>query len=300
MGADEYYPEVEYINAEGATVTLAGESTKDVWEVNGRSGAEVPELSAVSVSYADGSSRIVSAKVEPRTVVLQMAVHGRTQAATDTRFHNLISKLIQTGSRDEWGKLIFTRTDGKRVYLSALYTGGANIADEYRRLKVFTLEFSAGDPYFYNADETEVTASSPAGGTFLGDDVFLGAWTMKSGAATSLEVYNNGEVCYPVVQITGPAAVIEFTNKLTGKALALDADFVLKAGEVLTVNCRPGERKITLRSGGEESDVTYLLATTSSLNWKLEKGHNSIGIAYTSGTSATDYRLYFRERYWSA
>ncbi len=300
MGADEYYPEVEYINAEGATVSLVNGHLRDIFEVSGRSGTEAPDISATSVTYADGSSRIVSAKLQPRTVTLQMVLKGANRQAADTRFHNLISKLIQTGSRDEWGKLIFTRSDGKRVYLSALYTGGANIVNKYRRFKVFTLEFSAGDPYFYNVDETEVTASSSAGGTFLGDDVFLGAWTMKSGAATSLEVYNNGEACYPVVQIAGPAAVIEFTNKLTGKVLALAADFVLKAGEVLTVNCRPGERKITLRSGGEESDVTYLLATTSSLNWKLEKGHNSVGIAYTSGTSATDYRLYFRERYWSA
>ena len=298
--ADEYYPTVTYENAEGVTVTLSGERTDDVWEVNGRSGAEVPELSATSVTYADGSSRIVSAKMEPRTVTLQMALKGANQQNTDTRFHDLMSRLIQTGSRDEWGKLTFTRTDGKRVYLSALYTGGANIADEYRRLKVFTLEFTAGDPYFYNVDETEVTASSSAGGTFIGEGVYLGAWTMRSGSATDLDVYNNGEVCYPVLKIHGPAAVIEFSNELTGKTLALDPDYVLLADDELTVNCRPGERKITLTSGGKESDVTYLLATTSSLNWQIARGHNKIKIGYTAGAAQTDYALYFRERYLSA
>ena len=298
--ANEYYPNVSYENAEGVTVTLSGERTTDVWEMNGRSGAEVPELSPTSITYADGSQRVVSAKLNPRTVTLQMVVRGASQEATDTRFHDLMSRLIQTGSRDEWGKLIFTRSDGKQVYLSALYTGGANVADQYRRLKVFTLEFSAGDPYFYNINETEVTASSGEGGTFLNDGIYLGAWTMKSGAATDLEVYNNGEACFPVLKIHGPAAVIEFTNKATGKTLALDPDYVLLADDELTVNCRPGERKITLTSGGKDTDVTYLLDTGSSLNWKLERGKNSIAIAYTGGASGTDYRLYFRERYLSA
>ncbi len=298
--ADEYYPTVTYENAEGVTVTLFDERVRDTFEVGGRSGTEVPELSATSVTYADGSSRIVSAKLQPRTVTLQLVLKGSSRQATDTRFHDLMSRLIQAGSHDEWGKLTFTRSDGKRVYLSALYTGGANVVSKYRRFKVFTLEFTAGDPYFYNVNETEVTASSSAGGTFIGEGVYLGAWTMRSGAATDLDVYNNGEVCYPVLKIHGPAAVIEFSNELTGKTLALDPDYVLLADDELTVNCRPGERKITLASGGKESDVTYLLATTSSLNWQIARGHNKIKIAYTGGDAQTDYALYFRERYLSA
>lgn len=298
--ADEYYPSVTYENAEGVEITLVNGRLRDIFEVGGRSGTEAPDLSATSVTYADGSSRIVSAKLQPRTVTLQLVLKGSSRQATDTRFHDMISRLIQTGSRDEWGKLTFTRSDGKRVYLSALYTGGANIVNKYRRFKIFTLEFVAGDPYFYNVGETEVTASSSAGGTFINDGVYLGAWTMRSGAATDLDVYNNGEVCYPVLKIHGPAAVIEFSNKLTGKSLALDPDYVLLADDELTINCRPGERKITLTSGGKESDVTYLLATTSSLNWQIARGHNKISIAYTGGAAQTDYTLYFRERYLSA
>ncbi len=296
----DIYPEVLYENADGVTVTLSGRTTEDLWEVNGRSGAEVPDLETVAVTYADGSEKTVSARLSPRTVTLQMALKGGTQTAADTRFHELMSKLIQTGSRDDWGKLRLTRSDGKRVYLSALYTGGANVADQYRRLKVFSLEFYAGDPYFYNEADTVVDPSSGSGGTFIADGIYLGEWTMRSGAATDLDVYNNGETCFPVLKIHGPAAVIEFTNELTGKTLALDPDYILLADDELTINCRPGERKITLTSGGEESDATYLLATTSSLNWPLARGHNRIAIGYTSGTSSTKYALYFRERYLSA
>ena len=297
---DKYYPAVSYVNAEGIEVSIFNERIRDIFEVGGRSGTEAPDLSTESVTYADGSTRIISAKLEPRTVSLQMVLKGADREAADTRFHDLISRLIQTGSRDEWGKLKFTRSDGKQVYLSAIYTGGANVTSKYKRFKVFSLSFSAGDPYFYNITETEVTAKSSEGGTFLNDGIYLGAWTMKSGAATDLEVYNNGEACFPVLKIHGPAAVIEFTNKATGKVLALDPDYVLKQDDELTVNCRPGERKITLTSGGKDTDVTYLLDTGSSLNWKLERGKNSIGIAYTGGASGTDYRLYFRERYLSA
>lgn len=296
----DIYPEVLYENADGVTVTLSGRTTEDLWELGERSGAEVPEVTVSSVTYADGTSRVVSAKLEPRTVTLQMILKGTNRRETDTRFHELMSEIIQTGSRDGWGKLWLTRSDGKRVYLSALYTGGANVANKYRNFKVFSLEFYAGDPYFYNEIETVVDPSSGSGGTFIANGIYLGEWTMRSGAATDLDVYNNGETCFPVLKIHGPAAVIEFTNELTGKTLALDPDYILLADDELTINCRPGERKITLTSGGEESDATYLLATTSSLNWQIARGHNRIAIGYTSGTSSTKYALYFRERYLSA
>lgn len=294
------YSQVVYITANGDEIILSGNGTRFRWELYGRSGFRAPDLKTESRVYANGISRTLASILQKRVVTLQMVITGPSRAEAAAIYNSLVSRLVQTGARDQWGKLVLTRDDdGSTVYLDCLYTGGMNISEDYPKIFFFSLNFEAGDPYFYDLEETVLEPSRLESLIYLDDTLFLGDWTLLDGL-TSVEIDNTGEQFYPVFEITGPASVIRVTNEATGQTVAMGDDFSLVTGQTLTIDCRENLRGITLTENGEETDITHRLALGSSLVFPLVKGTNTLQFYYTDIDETSSFKIRYRQRYHSA
>ena len=129
MLRDNLYPYVSYTTAEGNEIILSAEGYKDSWECYGREGFGGLKLKQVTKQYSDGATDTVAMIPEPRTMVLQMVAVGGSTARRDEILRNIISGLVQIGSRTNWGKLKFQRSDGKMLAIDCVYTASHYFRD---------------------------------------------------------------------------------------------------------------------------------------------------------------------------
>jgi len=299
---DRPYPLLSYITAAGDEVILSCPAYKKWWECYGRQGFAAPPVKHVTREYADGATDTLAVIMEPRPLMIQMVINGESSVERDEILFDMASRLIQLGSRKDWGKLKVKRSDGKTVYIDCVYTGGLDqIADSLPNAEQFFLSFYAGNGYFYDVNETLLSTSPLSGLIYLSDDLYLGDDIFLTDGVTSIDIDNRGEMFYPVVDIFGPASVIRVTNHATGKVLAVNSDFALLANQRLTFNCQEHERGITLMAAdGTITDVTEKLLLGSTLVWEIVKGENPITFYYTNSSSDTFSRIRYRQRYFSA
>lgn len=297
------YDDVSFITAAGEEIWLSSRGLLDHWETLGRSGFEAPELEVKKKSYADGSSRLQSVRVKGgREVTLKMVCVGENKAERDRLFQGLVRSLIQTGGgTDTEGKLVLRRYDGSRVFLKCVYASGMNIAEQYRKFHLFSLKFSAGDPFFYAFDDVSFTLRPERGEDLYFSDALLFADDLYfSGPGTASYTFvNDGVLCFPLVTITGPAANISLRNEATGKTLWMEDGFSLGHGEILEINTREMERGVTLIRGGKREDATFRLALDCSLNWEMVPGENPLTAVFSADTAETGYQISFKKRYYS-
>lgn len=299
---NQIYPAVSYITSEGDEVFLSLQGDQHLWEIIGRSGFGAPGIKTTSRQYANGFIQTLAAIFKSRECSLHMVVCGNSSRERDAYFFDMISRLVQTGTKSDWGKLKIRRTDGIDVYLNCLYSGGIeSVKQEYRNHQKFTLTFTAGDPYFYDFQETVLQSEKLVTPIRLHTGLFLGKWKLNSGI-TDISIDNSGEMLYPVVEVTGPASNIRITNNTTGKTLAISSSYSLQAGRTMIIDCRENQRGITLRnnSTGGKADISNQLALGSSLIWPIVKGTNRLSLYYTASSSESGYEIRFQKRYLSA
>ena len=291
----EPYDDVYYLTADGDSIPLSAPWLKTMWELIGRQGFEAPDLKIQKTTYANGSQKIISVQPKERTVKLKMACVGESKRERDEVFQDLVRRLCLTGTGMEPGKLILRRYNGARVYLSCVYSAGLNIVEQYRRFHLFDLQFVAADPYFYDFDPVDAGFAEPSGNQslYLAEDLYLSDDTYLLGSDWLQSIItNDGTDFYPVIRITGPAFNIAFTNQTTGKVLAMEDDFTIRAGETLTIDTSESTRAVILSSGQKETDVTHRIALGSTLDWPIIHGENLITVPYTSAMiSAEGYGL---------
>ena len=296
------FPSASYITSEGDEIMLFMKGNTRSWEMRGRFGFSAPGIKTQDRQYANGSVRTLSAVLKPRECGFKMIVLGESSYERDQYFFDMISRLMQTGSKEDWGKLKVRRSDGKDVYLNCLYTGGfEDVTEEYWAFHRFTLTFKGGDPYFYDAQETVLTSEELANPTRLKTGLFLGNWRLNSGI-TDITVENTGEILYPIIEVTGPADNIRITNHTTGQTLAMDSSYSLASGKTIILDCRENKRGITLRtdSSGATTDISNKLALGSSLIFPFIKGTNKLSLYYTGSANTSGYTIRYQKRYLSA
>ena len=299
---DRPYPYVSYITYLGDEIVLSCEDYKKWWECYGREGFAAPELDYVTRQYADGVTDTLAVVMKPRKLALQMVVSAGSSLERDQAIADIASRLIQLGSRKNWGRLKILRSDGTYVYIDCIYSGGMDeIIQKLPHLQQFTLKFYAGNGYFQDEFETLLTTQQLTDLIYLNDDLYLSDDLYLTDGISSLLVNNQGEAFFPVVDVFGPALVIRIVNNTTGKVLAVDPDFRLLEGQKLTFNCREHERSITLTdTDNTTTDVTEQLLLGASLRWEIVKGDNSITFYYTDSNENTFARIRYRQRYFSA
>ena len=302
MPQAEPFPYISYITASGDEVVLSSENTKKWWECYGREGFAAPPLDFVTRQYADGMTDTLAVIMQPRTLGIQMVIVGDSCRERDELIADMASRLIQLGSRKDWGRLKIMRTDGSYVYIDCVYTAGMDeIVQELPYVQQFTLSFFAGNGYFYDVDETLLAARSMADLVYLAEDLYLDEDLYLTDGTASVLAENTGEMFYPVIDIFGPASVIRIVNNTTGQTLAIDPTFSLLSGQKLIFNCTEHNREIIfVDTDQSELDVTEKLQLGSSLVWPIVKGTNSITISYTDATDETLARIRYHQRYFSA
>ena len=299
---DGVYPFMSYITADGDEIVLSSDGIRKYWETYGRQGFDAPPLRTETRQYADGSIDILAIIMEQRPLTVEMVAVGSSSIERDNIMRNIASRLIQIGSKREWGKLKVRRNDGKYLYIDCAYTGGLeNVTRDLPRLQQFELNFWSGNGYFYDTTESVLTTATLSTLFYLSDDLYLADDLYLTDGITDISINNDGEVFYPCIDIFGPASVIRLTNSATGKTLALASDYVLLTGQKITLDCREHHRKITLQdTDGTITDITEELALGSSLIWEIAKGQNVISVYYTDSSEDSFARIRYQRRYFSA
>lgn len=167
-------------------------------------------------------------------------------------------------------------------------------------------QFTAYDPTWY--DPTSVLwaySVSGSAGTFhwepggLGFDV---GWdgSVADGTPASF-TYPGTWRAYPVITLIGPLTTPIITNHTTGLVLEFDAVYTIDAGETVTIDLAQGYKTVTHSVDGNIADA---LTDDSDLGtWHIAEhpyavnGVNSVGVAFTGGSSASRVYIRFHTRY---
>ena len=130
-------------------------------------------------------------------------------------------------------------------------------------------------------------------------DVFLG--TDGSGAGASITsvmttAVNGGSAdAHPIIQFTGPGAIVQLFNYTTGDRLWFN--LTLLAGEVATLDLTPGA--ISFRSNFRGNVIGTILPGSNQAMWKLAPGANALSCFVTGSTGDTEVTLWHPEAHWS-
>jgi hypothetical protein len=255
-----------WIDADGAATILDPE-----WDVSGR-GLPPSRLDEFTVPGQPGS---VLRKVTdgPRDEQWVVWLTAGTESELWTKRRNLLYAMdpergpgtlrVQTAVGDT-REIVCTVVDGLAVVEKLGDTSGP----EGQQL---TLTFRAHRPYW---KDTSPQAAGP-----WGPDPDASAFfpifplnLIASEVFRQVTVDNGGEVpAWPIWTVHGPGADIGVKNLTTGKQLLMPGSS-LGAGEVLTIDTRPGKK--TLLNAAGDSYWTYVQGVNAL--WSLAKGSNDI------------------------
>ena len=139
---------VYFINSKGKKTVLSSPQNRNYWEIGGRRGFSAPDVDIFSQKFASGETKFFGKALKPRTCSLRIICKGKDTAELDKFFFDMLDTLMDNGS-DEEGRLYLKRSDGTPVYLNCVYSGGMNVEEQYRRFRMFNVEFFAADPLFW-------------------------------------------------------------------------------------------------------------------------------------------------------
>ena len=123
-----------------------------------------------------------------------------------------------------------------------------------------------------------ITIHPRTGTLYIGGD-----WTGTDAISATVTTPNiSTATSYPIIQINGPGTIWQIKNYTTGKAIFFD-DLTLLAGEVITLDLRPG--KISITSTFRGSILPYVLPG-SSYDFPLLPGANNVSAYLFGSTSA--------------
>lgn len=296
----DVYESITYKNASGKIVHIADKNNSKWLDIGRREGFEAPEIELFTQKYVNGATKIIGRVMEPRTIKIRLILIGKSTAERDALFHALVRDLIDIDGGEK-GEMTIKRSDGTEVTLYCSYVSGLNVVDEYRRFHRFTLEFMAGDPYFYGESMSQHIGTIGSDLVKLADDLYLGTWYLGIGNIEGKGVVRNplDVPTDPIIRIPGQRFRITITNKTTGQSLSL-TDLGMRIGESLVIDTRPSQKEAYI----EAVDGT-LRSVSQCLDWsnvnmelKLIPGDNLI--EWTSYGEEETMTMSIRERYLSA
>lgn len=280
---------LSYINARGVETVLDDDEHTMWYELQGRTGFEAPSLETETVTYGDGSTRIISIVPKQRTVTCYFW-SLMERGDFERRFTALKQSIMQTGNRNgNWGKLKIRRDDGTYVYLNCAYTGGLDttVRDSHVRI-LFYLTFTAVDPYFYSSNEVSFIIKPYQFGTYLHfrnaktevkERFHFGVFTHFRSADIAYSEITKMDCAKvnPTITIVGPAQNISIENKTNGKKIAFEPEFKILDGETVVIQTESGNRSCIYNQLGTDgvNGLSYLTADTV-LDFSLDYGDNEL------------------------
>jgi hypothetical protein len=122
-----------------------------------------------------------------------------------------------------------------------------------------------------------------------------------SGTATSSNISdttitNAGSApAAPVIRITGPGVLETFVNMTTGREINFNGQ-TLQAGEVATLDLRPGHLSFTTTTG---RNLLNTILSSHPTSFRLLRGDNTILVKMSGTTSASGISVLWQELHWS-
>lgn len=281
-----------WIAPDGSSTILDGDS---FFVTKGLDGRGLPPMDNIvdEVASIDGA-RLRQVNVRPREIVVPLHLQAPTRDALRASILSLLPKFY---TRTADGQLVVSYPDSTTRRIYCRYASGMSLEESSdraaREYQQFLLTLLANDPFWYG-DIVAASWSLGASTTFLGNPIFPMRLSPSSIQGSQI-VHNAGDVsAFPIWTITGPGSGLNIVNQDTGEKISLTR--VLAAGEVVTIDTRPGYRTATSSSGG---NIYGSLSTDTSL-WWLPAGDAPVSFGMDDATAGASISISFSPRYLSA
>jgi hypothetical protein len=279
---------LQWIDPLGVATTLDVE-----WEVSGRFMPKIETQVDGVPGQPGGLLR------EARHGMREFLVTVWQSAGSDTALRTALRAFVKAMDPVRGnGKIRVTSPLGDQREITCRYATGLGMDEklgdasgpDYQKIPV---GFVAYDPYWYDVSPTSKTFALTSLPSFF---PFFPFHLTASQLVVDDTVNNGGDVgTWPVWTITGPGSAVTLRNSTTGLLISIPS-IALTAGQILTIDTRPGVKSVTLNDG------TSLFSTidhTVSQLWSLQDGVNAIRLEMTGITAASALSVSYYQRYLS-
>lgn len=290
---------LSWVDPDGVVHSL--DDRESIFYARGSRGLGLPPLDVVrsDVPYIPGS-RVRRVRTTERELHLPFTLIAPSYADLRTQKQILQRAMWSSDAEGDdvrYGYLRFTLVSGDVRQIRALYTEGlgGDTGDQFVSSEQIVLSFLCPDPW-YEAVSDEAVSFTTGGAalTWFGREWFPFTLT-GSRLIDSVSVDNTADLeGWPIWTLTGPATDPTFVNMTTGARLVVPT--TVPAGGTLTVDTRPGFRRVVDQSGNS----FYGLLPSGSVLWSLRRGLNTINASAGGTTSATSLTMNYRRRFLSA
>ncbi|MGE3267148.1 MAG: hypothetical protein AB7P40_00275 [Chloroflexota bacterium] len=267
----------------------------------GSVGLGLPPLDIVrsEVPYQPGS-RVRRVRTTERELTLPFLLQADAYADLRTQKQVMQRYLWSSDAEGDdvrYGYLRFTLVTGDTRQIRALYLEGleGDTSQQYVTWEDIALTFLCPDGWFEDISDTVVTFTKGAAAVTWFGRPWFPFTLLGSTLIDSVSVDNTGDLeAWPIWTLTGPANSPVFRNLTTGAILSIP--YNVPAGGTLTIDTRPGYRRVVDQTGNSR----YGVIPAGSTLWSLARGLNQISVSAGSTTTATALTMNYRRRYLSA
>lgn len=266
------------------TMTVIGATPKDSLIVQSLSGLGPPDISLFVGDYARDGGVYTGRRVQTRNPVFTIKINPNfANNETVSGWREILYKAFVDPTVNGDDVTLILHDD---ILADRMLTGYVEKfeTEPFSADTVVTISMICPDPYIRDAAETDLS----------------GSWTnvpfvYQGTAETGFEVDVNVTVATPILTLdnNGYKMVFNYSDPTGGSLTSF------QVGDVLHVNTKPGERAVTLTSGGVVYDVLYMLDVDSP--WlSLHSQSNTLQIygADSSSTVASITTLKYVTTYW--
>lgn len=279
---------LQWIDPYGVSTTLDVE-----WEVSGRF---MPKIETQVDGVPGEPGGLLR---ETRHGVREFVLTVWQSAGSDTALRTALRAFVKAMDPVRGnGKIRVTSPLGDQREITCRYATGLGMDEklgdssgpDYQKIP---LGFVAYDPYWYDVSPTSKSFALTSVPSFF--PIFPLRLT-ASQLVVDDTVTNAGDVvAWPVWTITGPGSAVTLRNSTAGLLISIPS-ITLTAGQVLTIDTRPGAKSVTLNDG---TSLFSSIDHTVSQLWSLREGVNAIRLEMTGITAASALSVSYYQRYLS-
>lgn len=269
---------IYFVNSQGKTAVLSNSYNTRYWELGNRKGFKAPEISPITQKFASGAVKYLGKELNPRSCSMNMVVKGETSVESDKIFFDMLDVLLDINGEKE-GKLYIEKPNVGKVYLNCIYISGMNIIEQYRKFRIFTLEFFGSDPYFYEE----------------GKKHYFKDWS-------ELTIKNNTDCdIAPIMKFSGTINSGAISNTKTGKVITFNNNIIISTNKTLVIDTRENQKNVYLESanGDIENAVSVInWSATDGLDFHISPGSMKLSHEMSGNYSMTENSyLLIQKRY---
>jgi len=277
---------VTFVNTRGESVEFGKFGPFVLQRIDGTSGVPI-EIKSTKSPYQDGSSFIDTNLVE-RTIPLQGFIKADSQQQLYERRRDLTRIL---NPKLGPGKLVYSNSF--RSY-AITTTAELELGDKITTHNLFTVDFTANDPYWRDENQTVKELRFESGGLVF--PLRLPTQFAFSGYRGTF--VNSGDVEAPVeIRYKGPATNPIVELETTGEYIKVN--YELSEFDTLIINTAFGKKRVeVLNEDGTRTNVFHWIDLGSTF-FQLQVGQNTLkyGSDKDSDQQAANVTIYWYNRY---